>query len=201
LYPWGWSRTKQLEPNEKTEHLRIGKIILKNFPGYKIGRGYDLLKYIAIGASDDFYHEYFGATAFTFEGVSRREKEKFTEHTRMWSDLLADQARKASRQGGLVPGGEIPKVAVLRSSDTGIWLGVSGSPGVSSVALCRGSDATPCHPSRSVVGFAFSYFNGERKVFQSLSEVNVLDADSFTVELFNSKSESIGRTKIRLSRR
>lgn len=199
LYPWGWSKTKQIPENEKREHLRVGSLMLKHFPTYRIGRGWDLLKYVAVGTSDDFYHERFGATAFTWEGVSYREKDKFAQHTRMWSDLLSDQATKALSQGNQAPDTQQPKVAVLKSSPNGILLAVSGSLDTSVVTICHDGVAI-CGESESLVKFSFAYSRGARNIFQASSELNVSISSTFDVHTYDMNLKPRGFKKVKLSR-
>lgn len=201
LYPWGYARNNNLSGEAKANHLRVGDFILKQFPSYKIGGTYELLRYTAVGNSKDFYHETFGATAYTFEGVRSREKDKFAEHTRMWSEILADQA---SRSDGFIQPDQSdkqPKAAILRSSATGILLAVSGSGGTSTVTICPGKVAM-CPSSQSLINFPLSHVKGERIIFQAAGEIRVDSGlETFTIQAFDKNSTLIGSSTVRFSRR
>lgn len=200
LYPWGYSKTNRLPEKAKAEHLRVGAIIINQFPSYKIGGTYELLGYAAVGNSKDFYHETFGATAFTFEGVRYREKDKFAQHTKMWSDLLKDQAMRTGAQQIPAPDGNEPKVAILKSSETGLWLAVSGSRQTNSVAICTG-DVPGCSPSQTIIGFTFSYSRGDRSIFHASSELPLVSGDTFTVQTYDSNAIPLARAVIKFKKR
>ncbi len=93
IYPWGHSRREKMPLSEELAHRRIADLMLEGFQGYGVGQAADVIGYTAVGASDDYYHEAFGARAFTFEGTEALEHTQFELHAGLWERVLADLAR------------------------------------------------------------------------------------------------------------
>jgi hypothetical protein len=181
IYPWGHSYDRELPANEKTEHLRLARKIQEQFPRYKAGRAIEIVNYVAVGASDDFYHETFGATSFTFEGAVNVENRNFEKHTQMWDALLADQAAATSTPP--VPQlGARPTLAVLASDQAGVSLAAAGPAGTASMTLCKG-DLAACAAGATVdLNFAAPQQIGERIVFKAAQAFAVASQEVFTLQ-------------------
>lgn len=177
IYPWGHSANAELPEPAKSEHKRLAKMILSNFSGYKAGRAQEIVNYVAIGASDDFFYESMGASAFTFEGAYGVENRNFDKHTRMWDRLLADKAGSAA-----VPA--TPAALAISGEDAQgqlqTWVGTSKN--TTSLILCEG-EAVACLGSSAKI--VTSYGNpqtiGDRLIFKSNSAVNVSEDKIYTI--------------------
>jgi len=181
IYPWGHSYDKELPANAKAEHLRLAGKIQEQFPRYKAGRAIEIVNYVAVGASDDFYHETFGATSFTFEGAVNVENRNFDKHTQMWDVLLADQAAASTTPPVAQPTAR-PTLAILGSDQNNLTLAAAGPAGTASMTLCKG-DLAACSSSGNVAAnFSSPQQIGERIVFRSAQIVSVTSQDLFTLQ-------------------
>lgn len=185
LYPWGYAFDARLPAGAVSEHKRLANIMLKQFPTYRAGKSTDILPYAAIGASDDFYHETFGASAFTFEGAQYREAGNFTAHTRMWQELFADQAAKLPDAGGsAVTTGDQIFLALGRETAAGQFqVAVSAESGARA-ELCAGTSAA-CRSGSAptVASGSVTRTVAGRKIFVMGSAVRVTDGGLFSVIL------------------
>jgi hypothetical protein len=177
IYPWGHSATAQLPEPALSEHKRLAKMILGNFNGYRAGRAQDIVNYVAIGASDDFFYESMGASAFTFEGAYGVEHKNFDKHTRMWDQLLADKAGTTET---------IATPAALAISDEdqqgqiSTWIGIGKN--TASLSLCEG-DAVSCLGSnpKIVTKYSDPKKMGDRYIFKSSTAMSVLGDKTYTI--------------------
>ena len=191
IYPWGHSATAELPEPAKSEHKRLAKMILGNFAGYKAGRAQEIVNYVAIGASDDFFYESMGASAFTFEGAYGVENRNFDKHTRMWDQLLADKA-------GTIPIATSPaKLAIASENAQGqisTWVGTSKNTG--SLSLCEG-DAVTCLGSSAkiVTTYADPQTIGERFIYKANAEVTVTNGAVYTI-LEKDSSGSVSKSAV-----
>jgi hypothetical protein len=185
LYPWGYAFDARLPAGAVSEHKRLANIMLKQFPTYRAGKSTDILPYAAIGASDDFYHETFGASAFTFEGAQHREAGNFVAHTSMWQELFADQAAKLPDSGGAVVTAVAPVFLALgRETAAGRFeVAVSAGSGVRA-ELCAGA-AAACRAGSAptVASGSVTRTVAGRKIFVMGSAVRVTDGGQFSVIL------------------
>jgi hypothetical protein len=189
IYPWGHSATAELPEPAKTEHKRLAKMILSNFAGYKAGRAQEIVNYVAIGASDDFFYESMGASAFTFEGAYGVENRNFDKHTRMWDQLLADKASSAT-----VPGA--PAALAIAGEDAQgqikTWVGTNKN--TTNLTLCEG-EAVACLGSSAkiVTSYGDPQTIGDRLIFKSTSALTISDGKVYTI-LEKDSSGSISKS-------
>lgn len=171
IYPWGYSKADRLPTAEETEYKRLAGILLQEFQGYKSGRVFDLLNYTALGGSSDWYHESFGAKAFTFEGVYQKEARQFDRHTRMWDSMLAE----------LMFGADLEPITDEFSESSEIFLHLSNSaPGqtkdiavssplasASRIVMCSGN-AQSCAETESerLLDMTLGTMRGSAKIFK-----------------------------------
>ena len=182
IYPWGHSETSQLPPAEKAEHLRLAKKIQEQFPTYRAGRAYEIVNYTAVGAADDFYHETFGSTSFTFEGAVNVENRNFDKHTRMWDELLSDQAAKMSTSPVTPQADQRPTIAVMASDASGLTLAAAAGVGTASMTLCKGN-ASACSSGLSVaLTFGSAQQVGQRLIFKTSQTVNFISQELVTLQ-------------------
>lgn len=90
IYPWGHSAIEKMPVAEERVHRKTAQTMLTGFHGYQTGQAIDVIGYVAVGASDDFYHERFGARSFTFEGAEGIENRQFELHAALWERVLGE---------------------------------------------------------------------------------------------------------------
>ncbi len=90
IYPWGHSEKERMPPVDERAHRKMAQLMLAGFHGYGMGQAIDVIGYTALGASDDFYHERFGAKSFTFEGAEGVENRQFELHAALWERVLGE---------------------------------------------------------------------------------------------------------------
>ncbi len=177
IYPWGHSATAELPEPAKSEHKRLAKMILGNFPSYKAGRAIEIVNYVAVGASDDFFYESMGASAFTFEGAYGVEHRNFDKHTRMWDQLLADKAESVTITTA-------PATLAIASENAqgqiSTWVGTSKN--TSSLSLCAG-DAVTCLGSNAkiVTTYKDPQTIGERFIYKANAAMTVTNGAVYTI--------------------
>lgn len=182
IYPWGHSETETLPPKELAEHKRLAGMILEDFPGYSSGRAINVVGYTALGASDDFFHEAFGATSFTFEGAEGQENRNFDRHTAMLDRVLGDQAVALDdplTQGSLA---NPLRLAVVDEPSAGRLVLAASSARATSISLCRGA-AAACRGSspETLVTFSGGKKVGDRFIYSKDQPVSIASGDQLTL--------------------
>jgi hypothetical protein len=205
IYPWGHSETRQLPAAELAEHKRLANKMLGRFGNYPSGQAYQIVGYTAVGASDDWFHETFGATSFTFEGAQGRENRNFQKHTDMWDELLADKAGPAGTGGVVVPVTGVDQSLFLAvAADLGggqLRLAVAGQ-GAQSIGLCRGAaDACRAGSSAVVVRFVQGRPVGDRVVFSDGAAVTVAAGETWTLLSYDAAGAVKGARAVQFAAR
>jgi hypothetical protein len=152
-------------------------MIIGNFAGYGAGRAQEIVNYVAIGASDDFFYESMGASAFTFEGAYGVENKNFDKHTRMWDQLLADKAGATTITSAPVA------IAISNEDSQGnvsTWIGTSKN--TASLSMCEG-DAVSCLGSNAKIVSTYSDPKtiGDRYIFKSNSAMTIQGGTVYTI--------------------
>jgi len=90
LYPWSYTDMPMSEP-VLAAHRRTASMMKAALgDGYVAGTSGEILGYLPVGTSKDFYLIEFGAQAFTFEGTYAIESSRFLQHVKWWDEMLGD---------------------------------------------------------------------------------------------------------------
>jgi len=93
LHPWSF-RGPRLDPVARAAHEKVGLLLQSIFGrSYIFGTAPDLLGYSALGTTKDYYFETYDSLAFTFEGVYKKENERFDYHRQFWDRVFTDAAQ------------------------------------------------------------------------------------------------------------
>ncbi len=88
LFPWAYTTSIVMPDEDLQKHVTIAEFLADQFPGIEYGPTGDIIWYSADGTSKDYWHAKYGATAFTYEGRYRDEKDFLPEHIAWWKDIV-----------------------------------------------------------------------------------------------------------------
>jgi Zinc carboxypeptidase len=180
LYPWGYEFNKAMPDADLKEHLRVADRV-KRIQRYVAGTPPEIVKYTAVGASDDFYHERYGALAFTLEGVENSEYRRMNEHLQFFDETFADLAGSVPATPPVV-GGSDAFLRIVREDQPGqLLVAVAGVQTAVAAELCYGTLQQCQSTVSSRVPLVFQSDAGGRRFFAASSAITVTDKAIVTV--------------------
>lgn len=141
LYPWGYARGVKLEVEALAKHRSVAQITQTIF-GYKHGTCPEVLDYVALGATDDYYYEKYGSLSFVFEGVYAKEAQQLDKHVQLWDTLFAQVAREAGGASTPVATQQTIALKLVSGADKMVSFQVGVESGAQAVVLCLNGDCT-----------------------------------------------------------
>ena len=87
LYPWSYTKAP-LPPLDLAAHIQVSEIAKE---ALDIGHGTtnDILGYMPVGTTKDYYYDHYGALSFTFEGRYESENMLLPKHVQWWEKTIA----------------------------------------------------------------------------------------------------------------
>lgn len=213
IYPWGHKK-ERLPTTALDLHKTRSSMMIKHFSGsnYKAGQLFDILGYLASGASMDYFWDAYGATALVFEGAKGNETQKFANHTAMWDEALGVIADEMPAPDGGSTGG----TGGTTSNDNPLFLALSHDYGAgtlmakvsatraTTMALCRGDKTTCLDTSKAVIAVSYGTKQtvGDRIIFTPEQAFTVTGASTqFTILAYDQDKKVIGSQQVTITKK
>lgn len=87
LHPWAYQEAR-LPEADLARHQAIGALANKHL-NIEVGATGEVLGYLGLGTTKDYYFDHYNALAFTFEGRYRQENQNFDKHVAWWEDMIS----------------------------------------------------------------------------------------------------------------